>query len=85
MSGLFCLFVLFVCFFSALNTSENLLLEFSLNSNCFSLAAFSNYISIHIVFEPTETECCSYVFIWSRYNFLFRAPVLENISDSLGN
>lgn len=65
---------------SALNISENLLLEFSLNSDCFSLATSSSYSPTHIVLESTETECCSYVFTWSRYNFLFRAPVSENIT-----
>lgn len=56
-----------------------MLIEFSLNSDCFSLATSPNYSSIHIGLEPTETECCSYVFTWSRYNFLFRVPVSENI------
>lgn len=62
-------------FLSALNMSEKSLLELSLDF--FSLAALSNYSPIHIDFEPTETGCCSYVFTWSRYNFLFRAPVWE--------
>jgi len=64
---------------SALNTSETLLLALSLNSDCFSLAAFFNDSPIRIVLEPTETECCCYVFTWSRYNFLFRALISENI------